>query len=171
MDELKHWHITQYRDTLLAQGLHPNSIRKHNNILNAMINMAFKHLDIDRLSPFRGLKIKGEGENIRPIPPITPDKLELVKNRLVRLNTSASLVGLIQLNTGTGVELIFTFKIAFTLGTTYSSRAGWYRKKICSLEFERIQNFVIEVAYKIWELRWTLGGNFEPHFLLQIKLI
>lgn len=100
LDELKHWHITQYRDTLLAQGLHPNSIRKHNNILNAMINMAFKHLDIDRLSPFRGLKIKGEGENIRPIPLITPEKLELVKNRLVRLNTSASLVGLIQLNTG-----------------------------------------------------------------------
>jgi hypothetical protein len=54
-DELKHWHITQYRDTLLTKGLHPNSIRKHNNILNAMINMAFKHLDIDRLSPFRGL--------------------------------------------------------------------------------------------------------------------
>ena len=100
LDELKHWHITQYRDTLLTQGLHPNSIRKHNNILNAMINMAFKHLDIDRLSPFRGLKIKGEGENIRPIPPITPEKLELVKNRLVKLNTPASLVGLIQLNTG-----------------------------------------------------------------------
>jgi hypothetical protein len=41
LDELKHWHITQYRDAMLAQGLHPNSIRKHNNILNAMINMAF----------------------------------------------------------------------------------------------------------------------------------
>ena len=100
LDELKHWHITQYRDKLLAQGLHPNSIRKHNNILNAMINMAFKHLDIDRLSPFRGLKIRGEGENIRPIPPITPEKLEQVKARLIRLNTPASLVGLIQLNTG-----------------------------------------------------------------------
>ena len=100
LDELKHWHITQYRDKLLAQGLHPNSIRKHNNILNAMINMAFKHLDIDRLSPFRGLKIRGEGENTRPIPPITPEKLEQVKARLIRLNTPASLVGLIQLNTG-----------------------------------------------------------------------
>jgi integrase len=100
LDELKHWHITQYRDKLLAQGLHPNSIRKHNNILNAMINMAFKHLDIDRLSPFRGLKIRGEGENTRPIPPITPEKLEQVKARLISLNTPASLVGLIQLNTG-----------------------------------------------------------------------
>lgn len=104
LDELKHWHITQYRDKLLAQGLHPNSIRKHNNILNAMINMAFKHLDIDRLSPFRGLKIRGEGENTRPIPPITPEKLEQVKARLIRLNTPASLVGLIQLNTGVRIS-------------------------------------------------------------------
>jgi hypothetical protein len=44
LDELSHSHITRYRDHLLARGLHPNSIRKHNNILNAMINMAFKHL-------------------------------------------------------------------------------------------------------------------------------
>jgi integrase len=100
LDELKHWHITQYRDAMLAQGLHPNSIRKHNNILNAMINMAFKHLDIDRLSPFRGLQIRGEGENTRPIPPITPDKIAKVKSFLIRHNTPASLVGLIQLNTG-----------------------------------------------------------------------
>ena len=100
LDELKHWHITQYRDAMLAQGLHPNSIRKHNNILNAMINMAFKHLDIDRLSPFRGLQIRGEGENTRPIPPITPEKIAKVKSFLIRHNTPASLVGLIQLNTG-----------------------------------------------------------------------
>ena len=68
LDELRHIHITQYRDYLLARGLHPNSVRKHNNILNAMINMAFKHLDIDKLSPFRNLQIRGEGENTRPIP-------------------------------------------------------------------------------------------------------
>ena len=55
------------------EGLHPNSVLKHNNILNAMINMAFKHLNIDRLSPFRGLQIRGEGENTRPIPNITKE--------------------------------------------------------------------------------------------------
>ena len=58
LDELRHWHITQYRDYQLARGLNPTSIRKHNNTLNAMLNMAFKHLDIDRLSPFRALKIQ-----------------------------------------------------------------------------------------------------------------
>jgi hypothetical protein len=62
LDELKLWHITQNRDMRLAQDLHPNSIHKHNNKLNAMINMAFKHLDIDRLTPFRVLKIRSEGE-------------------------------------------------------------------------------------------------------------
>jgi integrase len=100
LDELRHWHITQYRDQLLLEGLHPNSVRKHNNILNAMINMAFKHLDIDKLSPFRGLKIRGEGENTRPIPHITTDLLVEVKQVLIAHNTPASLVGLIQLNTG-----------------------------------------------------------------------
>jgi len=55
------------------EGLHPNSVLKHNNILNAMINMAFKHLNIHRLSPFRGLQIRGEGENTRPIPNITKE--------------------------------------------------------------------------------------------------
>jgi integrase len=100
LDELSHSHITRYRDHLLARGLHPNSIRKHNNILNAMINMAFKHLDIDRLSPFRGLQIRGEGENTRPIPHITTEMVMDVKSFLIKHNTPASLVGLIQLNTG-----------------------------------------------------------------------
>lgn len=58
LDELRHWHITQYRDYQLARGFNPTSIRKHDNTLNAMLNVAFKHLDIDRLSPFRALKIK-----------------------------------------------------------------------------------------------------------------
>ena len=100
LDELRHFHITQYRDQLLTEGLHPNSVRKHNNILNAMINMAFKHLDINRLSPFRGLQIRGEGENTRPIPHITTALILDVKNFLIAHNTPASLVGLIQLNTG-----------------------------------------------------------------------
>jgi integrase len=100
LDELSHSHITRYRDHLLARGLHPNSIRKHNNILNAMINMAFKHLDIDRLSPFRGLSIRGEGENTRPIPTITEELLLQVKTHLLLWKTPAKMVGLIQLNTG-----------------------------------------------------------------------
>lgn len=100
LDELRHWQITHYRDHQLARGLHPNSVRKHNNILNAMINMAFKHLDIDRLSPFRSLNIRGEGENTRSIPVITNELLLEVKTHLLQRPTPAKLVGLIQLNTG-----------------------------------------------------------------------
>ena len=100
LDDLKHSHITQYRDAQLARGIHPNSVRKHNNILNAMINMSFKHLDIDRLSPFRGLQIKGEGEITRPIPTITRELLLQVKDHLLKRPLPARLAALIQLNTG-----------------------------------------------------------------------
>lgn len=104
LHELRHWHITKYRDLLLAKGLHPNSIRKHNNILNAMINMAFKHLDIDRLSPFRGLRILGEGEPSKIIPVITSEKMIKIKEFLMHYPTPSKLVGLIQLNTGCRVS-------------------------------------------------------------------
>jgi hypothetical protein len=58
LDELRHVHITEFRDSQLARGLHANSVRRHINMLNAMVNMAFKHLDMDRLSPFRRLYIR-----------------------------------------------------------------------------------------------------------------
>jgi integrase len=75
-------------------------VRKHINILNAIVNMAFKHLDISKLSPFRGLQIQGEGENIRPIPKIDLDLMLQVKDFLLNRPTPAKLIGLIQLNTG-----------------------------------------------------------------------
>ena len=100
LDELKHWHITEYRDYQLKRGLNPTSVRKHNNTLNAMLNVAFKHLDIDRLSPFRGLKIRGEGDVKRPMPIITTELIYQVKECLLKNTTPHKLVALIQLNTG-----------------------------------------------------------------------
>lgn len=100
LGELKHWHITQYRDFQLGRGLNPTSIRKHNNTLNAMLNVAFKHLDIDRLSPFRALKIRGEGDIKRPMPTITTELIYQVKEHLLKKPTPHKLVALIQLNTG-----------------------------------------------------------------------
>ena len=104
LHELRHLHITKYRDHLLSRGLHPNSIRKHNNILNAMINMSFKHLDIDRLSPFRGLKIIGECERSKPIPLISETKIVKIKQFLLSNPTPSKLIGFIQLNTGCRVS-------------------------------------------------------------------
>lgn len=100
LDELRHWHITQYRDFHLNRGLNPTSIRKHNNTLNAMLNMAFKHLDIDRLSPFRALRIKGEGEHKREMPVITDELIHKVKDFLLSKKSPHCLVALVQLNTG-----------------------------------------------------------------------
>lgn len=100
LDDLRHHHITQYRDYQLARGLKPSSVRKHNNTLNAIINMAFKHLDIDKLSPFRSLHIRGEADCVRPIPNITNELIVAVKNRLLEKSSPYRLVALIQLNTG-----------------------------------------------------------------------
>ncbi len=101
LEELRHWHITEYRDFQLKRGMLPASIRKYNNTLNAMLNMAFKHLDIDRLSPFRALKIRGEGDLKRPIPLITNELVLQVKNYLLeRTHSPHCLVALVQLNTG-----------------------------------------------------------------------
>lgn len=100
LDELRHHHITQYRDYQLARGLKPSSVRKHNNTLNAIINMAFKHLDIDKLSPFRALHIRGESDSTRPIPLITPKLIHAVKERMLEDSSAYRLVALIQLNTG-----------------------------------------------------------------------
>ena len=101
LEELRHWHITQYRDHQLNRGMLPSSVRKYNNTLNAMLNVAFKHLDIDRLSPFRALKIKGEGEIKKPMPLITNDLVKRVKDHLLeRTHSPHCLIALIQLNTG-----------------------------------------------------------------------
>ena len=100
LDELRHWHITTYRDHQLERGLSPSSVRKHQNSLNAMLNMSFRILDIDRLSPFRGLHIKGEGVARRPMQVITLELIRSVKTRLIEFDTPYALVGLMQLNTG-----------------------------------------------------------------------
>ena len=100
LDELRHCHITQLRDYLLATGLHPNSVRRHITVINAMVNMAFKHLDIDRLSPFRRLYIRGEGGMSLTMAPITQEQLCKVKAHLLSHPIPSRLAALIQLNTG-----------------------------------------------------------------------
>lgn len=100
LQELRHSHATKYRDAQLARGLNPTSVRKHFATLNSMLNLSFRHLDIDRLSPFRGLHIPGEGEVKRYMRKITPELLQSVKSRLLIDRTPYKLLALVQLNTG-----------------------------------------------------------------------
>jgi integrase len=100
LDELRHVNGTQFRDAQLARGLNPTSVRKQFATLNAVLNLSFKHLDIDRLSPFRAMYIQGVGDFTRPMQTITPALLDAVKQRLLGHVTPYRLVGLIQLNTG-----------------------------------------------------------------------
>ena len=98
--EFRHVHITEFKDSQLAQGLHVSSVRRYINMLNAMVNMAFKHLHIDRLSPFRLLYIRGESELSRTMVPITMVHLRKVKAHLLSHSIPSRLAALIQLNTG-----------------------------------------------------------------------
>lgn len=100
LQDLRHSHATKYRDAQIARGLNPTSVRKHFATLNSMLNLSFRHLDIDRLSPFRGLHIPGEGEVKRYMRKITPELLQSVKSRLLIRRTPYKLLALVQLNTG-----------------------------------------------------------------------
>jgi integrase len=100
LSELRHIHICQFRDYLFETGLTPVTVRKQTAILSAMLNIAFRHLDIDRLSPFRGLKIPGENEHKRPMRTVTHELLVEIKQRLLHRIKPYKLIGLIQLNTG-----------------------------------------------------------------------
>jgi integrase len=100
LSELRHIHICQFRDYLFETGLTPVTVRKQTAIMSAMLNIAFRHLDIDRLSPFRGLKIPGENEHKRPMRAVTHELLVEIKQRLLYRIKPYKLIGLIQLNTG-----------------------------------------------------------------------
>ena len=104
LGELKHWHITVFRDHLLKRGLHPASVRKQCNCLNAMVNMAFRFLGIDRLSPFRSVVIQGEHTPKRPMPVVTDELIRSVKDYLLARRSVHCLVALVQLNTGLRVS-------------------------------------------------------------------
>jgi integrase len=100
LSELRHIHICQFRDYLFETGLTPVTVRKQTAIMSAMLNIAFRHLDIDRLSPFRGLKIPSENEHKRPMRAVTHELLVEIKQRLLYRIKPYKLIGLIQLNTG-----------------------------------------------------------------------
>jgi len=97
--DLRYVHACIFRDYLLSLGLKPVTVRKQTAILNAMLNVAFRYLDIDRLSPFRALKIAGEDVR-RPMRVITHELLLEVKQRLMSKFKPYKFIGLIQLNTG-----------------------------------------------------------------------
>ena len=100
LQHLRHWHGIQYRDAQLQRGLSPVSVRKHFNTLNAILNLSFRYLDIDKLSPFRAIKIPNDGIITRPMVQITPDLLSRVVDRLHWDDSPHRLLALMQLNTG-----------------------------------------------------------------------
>lgn len=104
LHRLKRVHATRYRDALLESGLHPNSVRKHIRVIKSIINVGYRHFGIDRVNPFAGLGIRGEGTDPRRFPTFTKDLLLNAKRAMLEANTQYAHVGLIQLNTGMRVS-------------------------------------------------------------------
>ena len=100
LHQLRHWHGIQYRDAQLQRGLSPVSVRKHFNTLNAILNLSFRYLDIDKLSPFRAIKIPNDGVITREMVQITSELLSNVVDRLHWDDSPHRLLALMQLNTG-----------------------------------------------------------------------
>ena len=97
--DLRYVHACTFRDHLLGLGLKPVTVRRQTAILNAMLNVAFRYLDIDRLSPFRALRISGV-EIHRPMRVITHELMLQVKEKLMTRFKPYKFIGLMQLNTG-----------------------------------------------------------------------
>jgi integrase len=141
-----------------------------------MINMAFKHLDIDRLSPFRGLSIRGEGENTRPIPIITDELLLQVKTHLLLWQTPAKMVGLIQLNTGMRISEPAMARLE-DLVLDHEIPHLWVKKKISSqiAKQKQVLGRYHYLAYRLmlrknftnWRPNQTVSGLFLS---MQVKL-
>ena len=99
--ELSHIHICKMRDALLERGLTASTVRKQTSFLNAEVRKAFQILDIDRLSLFRDLTIRGEGGDRRAIPVVTQAQLSEVRSHLLLASRRTyKLVALLQMNTG-----------------------------------------------------------------------
>lgn len=104
LHQLKRIHATRYRDALLESGLNPNSVRKHIRVIKSIINVGYRHFGIEKVNPFTGLGVRGEGTNPRRFPKFTKALLLRAKNLLLEIDTQYAHVALIQLNTGMRVS-------------------------------------------------------------------
>lgn len=100
IDELKFNHGTYYRDVLIERGVKTLTVKNHFAHFNAVLNMAYRYHDIDKLSPFRKIPIRDLGFDSPAIPLITLGQLQVVKDALMQGNHVDYFIGLVLLNTG-----------------------------------------------------------------------
>ena len=100
-----------------------------------MLNVAFRCLDIDRLSPFRALTISCEDDR-KPRRVITHDLLLAVNQKLLTRFKPYKFIGLIQLNTGLRLsEPVCACVMDCVLTTRY--RIFGYEEMSCPIERTR----------------------------------
>lgn len=99
-------------DSLLRTGLKTASVRRTLRTINAVLNMAFRELEIAKPQPFRELKIAGEGSDSSSaeVPPI--EQLKSLAAFLETKESTTAIIAAIMLETGPRIAEISGLKVS-----------------------------------------------------------
>lgn len=99
-------------DQLLQGGLKTTSARRTLRAINAVLNMAFKELEIAKPQPFGGLKIAGEGSDSRPAEVPSIEQLKAIAAHLDTKDSATGIIAAIMLETGPRIAEISGLKVS-----------------------------------------------------------
>ena len=99
-------------DQLLKTGLKTTSVRRVLRSINAVLNMAFKELEVSKSQPFSALKIAGEGADSIHTEVPSVGKLRVLAAVLEAKDTPTALIAALMLETGPRIAEISGLKVS-----------------------------------------------------------
>lgn len=99
-------------DQLLNTGLKTTSVRRTLRAINAVLNMAFRELEIAKPQPFRELKIAGEGADSSPAEVPSMEQLKSLAALLETKDSTTAIIAAIMLETGPRIAEISGLKVS-----------------------------------------------------------
>ena len=99
-------------DQLLSTGLKTTSARRVLRAINAVLNMAFRELEIAKPQPFRELKIAGEGSDSSPAEVPSMEQLKSLAALLETKDSTTAIIAAIMLETGPRIAEISGLKVS-----------------------------------------------------------
>lgn len=99
-------------DQLLRTGLKTTSVRRTLRAINAVLNMAFQELEIDKSHPFRLLKIAGEGADASPAKVPSMEQLKSLAAALETKESTTAIIAAIMLETGPRIAEISGLRVS-----------------------------------------------------------
>lgn len=101
IESLRREDVTGYRNRLLSEGVKTGTVRRRLNTASAIFNSAIKELEIQRLNPFEGIKIAGEGEDAEEGQPLHAQQLQTLKTSILSKDDSLRWALALQMDLGT----------------------------------------------------------------------